>query len=597
MKSNKCIAILMVTLLMFSVMGSVVFATGDDALANVGFELGTKDGWTTADTATVESTGAKEGSYYLSVPAGVYRTYTPKLPVEAGKKYIVRFYFKQNLDACIYANSYGEGVAIDKGALLNIGVEGMPKTGEDWKLFEVKTGVIQDGVSAVSVSFRTIGGDLKIDGFSIREDNGVYPEEMINGGFEDGIADYQATGTVAEETTKKHGGSKAIKLTNAASVSKTVDIAAGTNYYVTAYFYLESLVTEGVEEGTDVGAKLSVLNGGATIYQTEFFKALDTEDKWRKMMICIPSTNTVEEITLKAELAGEGVVYFDDISVIGTDDLILNGDFEGLTSDTKPAGTFSALSASASLSSDTDKGTCLLVTKFAEPVTSSRIPYKSASTIYRLTMDFKSSNSSNPWINIYELDASSSTGNLDGVNEDVWKTFEFYFNVTGIYSYSNMIGLYSRGGGKVYFDNIKLEEVCQKDDLNQDFSLTLQKGDNDVETLYYGDTVVAKYSEMNQNYASAGRKVTMVLALYKISGGKMTLSDIKVEGGQAPAQTNLSYNNWEERPNYKPVGKAPLEMTAQITVPQNDGNRYCVKAFVLDGTNFLTHLADAKTLG
>ena len=442
-----------------------------------------------------------------------------------------------------------------------------------------------------------------------------------DGTFESGLGGFEVENAlVSSASGTVHAGAKSAKLTAtaeapAASIAASTTIEAGKSYYVTAYFKAASLPA-----GDGEGAKLSVVNDltGEVITAlanvtgdpqpsitttTEFFKT--KTDTWRKMMVCIPTSNVVTTILVKAELVGEGEVYFDDIQVEQTDDLVFNGDFEGLTSDTKLAGGYGM--RTTQIDSTKGQGNSIkITTKGLQKGIQIPLPRTGTSTICRLSFDYYTNTSAYPAMCITEINCPTNTGTYYGLlsnnlKTNEWGHHEFYYRGGEYFTRYGALSLDASNmfpGSSdtqfVYYDNVKIEVVCANADLtggNRFETMSFSK-----ETVSPGDTITATYSEMNPTYATAeGRQVTALFGIYKkVKEGVWALVGAKTASGKAPKATNFN-GNYSTPTDYSAHGISPLQLTAELSIPQ-DAGEYGIKAFVWDSTETREPLLDPYTL-
>ncbi len=442
-----------------------------------------------------------------------------------------------------------------------------------------------------------------------------------DGTFENGLDGFEVENAlVSSASGTVHAGAKSAKLTATAeapaSIAASTTIEAGKSYYVTAYFKAASLPA-----GDGEGAKLSVVNDltGEVITAlanvtgdpqpsitttTEFFKT--KTDTWRKMMVCIPTSNVVTTILVKAELVGEGEVYFDDIQVEQTDDLVFNGDFEGLTSDTKLAGGYDM--RTTQIDSTKGQGNSIkITTKGLINGIQIPLPRTGTSTICRLSFDYYTNNSAYPATYISEISRPENTGTYYGLlsnnlKTNEWGHHEFYYR--GGDGYFDRFGALSLDASNmfpgssdtqfVYYDNVKIEVVCANADLTG--GKRFETMSFSKETVSPGDTITATYSEMNPDYATAeGRQVTALFGIYKkVKEGVWALVGAKTASGKAPKATNFN-GNYSTPTDYSAHGISPLQLTAELSIPQ-DAGEYGIKAFVWDSTETREPLLDPYTL-
>ena len=181
----------------------------------------------------------------------------------------------------------------------------------------------------------------------------VSAAEAKSYGFENGNGEWTlgSGASISKTQSNAHSGSASLcfKGTNPNSdirATYITELSAGKVYSVSAYLNIDKIT---VEEGA--GAKLRVVMGSET-FETERF--ISSELGYRKAMLFLNSSETElvplennVKIIASLEFKGSGTVYFDDFAIEEVTDLIPNSDFEGLSSDYKPASAFGKNSMTA----------------------------------------------------------------------------------------------------------------------------------------------------------------------------------------------------------------------------------------------------------
>ena len=311
----------------------VPFTNGD-------FETGDTTGWEKWQNTTVDAAAAHTGSYgaHLLGLGSWNGLLNQTFDTEAGKTYIVSFWYKVNKNAITvqFKDSATWGSVIASGSLA---------TTTEWTKYEKEVTAVSN---KVVLNFSGNGGtgdpnpakaeDAYIDDVVITLKGGSTPDpepepddgELVkNGSFEKGDKDWALNGA-ASVVDGGHTGDKALQITNPGAWSEaakqTIDVKTDTTYYITVW----SKRVSGTGAFNLIPLTASSTNMTIVSGQSWFN---ETSGNWVETVIEV-NTGSSDKLTLKftAEAANAGIILFDDIAVAEKakplEGQIVNGDFE-----------------------------------------------------------------------------------------------------------------------------------------------------------------------------------------------------------------------------------------------------------------------------
>ncbi len=524
---------------------------------------------------------------------------SPYVEVKGGETYVLSFRMRTGTENHrMFWYSYDENKT-------QIGSDGsiyMYATNGAWRTF-VLSYTAPEGASYMRIklnnhSSKAVSDTVyyHYDDFVMQKGSFVFGNRIENGGFENegsGLpTDIQVSttgeGAATIEKTTVHDGENALKLSGTnAEDSVTVSIpfpaAFGTPYYdISAFVNSKNFESASVKIEVYEYNSLAVTNRKLT---TEAFT--NKEDKWRKILLrYTPSASA--NLELRITFSGIGSVYLDDVAAIGTDEMVVNSDLEGMKSDAQAIhafnNSFGTDTTPFTLCCDADGNQYLRIQgqTWAQKLT---FTFEKGAK-YILSFDYRSWQI-NPQGGAKEASdygakvgyCGSGQATLPGTLE--WRKMTIYFEGSGT---SSEIIFTLRATGDYQncaeYDNISIKKA----DGAESIGVYNAQG-NKISKLTPGETVTAKYNGYGTDYATGNNKnVLLITGLYAVDEtGNVKLVKVALSEGKAPAGIYLTTNTLCTA---SVAGEPPLTLSSSIQVP-NDGQTYQIRLLCVDGLRTL----------